>query len=84
MKYTMKKNTFEAKLVTIENMSMVEEWCGGSIKGTKLPACDRIIAVRTPLGEDEADVGDYIADLGNQCFYVFRAAAFLQLYQEAK
>lgn len=84
MKYVMKQNTIEAKKVTIENMSMVETWCRGSIKGTALPENERIIAVQTPMCEEEAEVGDYILHFKGVGFFVLKAPIFEEIYQEVK
>lgn len=52
-----RKPTVEARQLTVDNLDEIEAWCGGSIRGTKLPAEQRVIRFTTRDVEYEACVG---------------------------
>lgn len=60
MKYRKKPVVIEADQLTIHNLSKLEAWCGGSIKGLKLPIEERCIDIQTLEGEMRANMGDWI------------------------
>lgn len=68
--------------LTIDNMLFVEEWCHGSIKGTKLSPQDRIIHIQTLEGEMTANIGDYIIKGIKGEFYPCKPDIFLASYEE--
>lgn len=60
MKAALKFDTVTARQVTIETMVDIASWCGGAIKGTKLPPADRVIELVSYGEEHQAKVGDWI------------------------
>jgi hypothetical protein len=65
---------FEARLVTINNLEEIARWCNGAVKGTKLPAEQRIIQwyeQNTIDGghELEVRVGCWLVKWGSQGFH---------------
>lgn len=59
---------------------MVEAWCGGSIKGTRLPIEERVIHIQTLEGEMEGKVGDWIIKGVAGEFYPCKPEIFIQTY----
>lgn len=72
--------TVSAIQLTAENMPQVEQWCNGSIKGTKLPVNERIININTLEGEMTANIGDYIIKGIKGEFYPCKADIFNLTY----
>jgi hypothetical protein len=60
--YVNKPFEVEARELTEDNLEEIELWCGGSIKGTKLPRKDRIIELwdHTLDMENRASIGDFV------------------------
>ena len=84
MKYRKKPVVIEAEQLTIENMSVLEAWCGGSIKGTKLPINERIIHIQTLEGEMTANIGDFIIQGVKGEFYPCKPDIFQMTYELAE
>ncbi len=62
---------FEARLVTESNLESIAEWCGGRVRGTKLPAADRIVQWDRRGEEIDANVGEWIVDKKLDGFHVY-------------
>ena len=60
MKYRKRPVVVEARRLTLDNLEELEAWCGGAIKGLKLPVEERCIDIQTLEGEMRADMGDWI------------------------
>ncbi len=60
MKYRKKPVVIEAEKLCTHNISEIEKWCGGSIKGISLPIYERCIDIQTLEGEMRAEMGDWI------------------------
>lgn len=75
------KTEVEAAKVTVSNMTRVEDWCKGSIKGTSLPPEERVIEVQTLAGEMTAEIGDYIVKFPQGEFYILTEDTFNSLYE---
>lgn len=59
--YRRKNTEVCAYRLTVSNMLVLERWSRGAIKGTKLPAKDRVIEIRTFDQRNPcAAVGDWI------------------------
>lgn len=84
MKFRKRPIVVEARLLTTENIKSLEEWCGGSIKGTSLPVGERVIAIQTLEGEMWADIGDWIIKGVKGEFYPCKPDIFEQTYEEVK
>ena len=63
-----------------ENLEDAAKWCGGAVKGMRLPEHVRVIDVYTRYGELRAEVGDYIVFDGLD-YLPMRAPAFTALYE---
>lgn len=74
--YQRKPVVIEAKQLTANNISEIEAWCGGSIKGVRLPAHLQCIDIQTPTGERRAEIGDFIVKAGEGVFYPYDAQCF--------
>jgi hypothetical protein len=53
-------SSIRAMQVTVDSLEAVEAWCGGQIKGVKLPAHQRVIDFQARYGEKRAEIGDWI------------------------
>ena len=71
----------EAFQVTVDNMVFLEHWCGGSIKGTKLPYKDRVIEIESEDYSFRAGVGAWIVRM-ESCFMVLTDTTFHLRYRE--
>ena len=60
MKFRKKPVVIEAYQLRPDNIKTLEEWCGGSIKGTSLPVELQCIDIQTLEGEMRAEMGDWI------------------------
>lgn len=62
------KASLEARLVTEDNLESVAEWCGGQVKGTKLPASERVVQWRnwSAGGDESAAPGSWIVRAGKR------------------
>ena len=60
----------------------LEAWCGGSIRGIKLPIEEQVIAIQTLEGEMTAQMGDYIIKGVKGEFYPCKPDIFEASYDE--
>ncbi len=60
MTLTRRQTIVEAMRVTDDNQDEVAKWCHGSIKGYRLPECEREIEFFARDREHRAAVGDWI------------------------
>lgn len=70
---------FEAWQFTLkdaENYKSIEDWCMGSLKGTMIPAEDRVIELRSVDDYATARVSDYIVRTGPNSFSVMTLERF--------
>lgn len=79
-KYYLKTSGFEAMRLNVDNLEEVEAWCRGSIRGTLLPAKDRIIRVQSEQGEIEANVGEWLVKLTESHFIVLSDSNMRSLF----
>lgn len=75
-----KSQVVEARRLTADNMCELEVWCGGSIKGTRLPLEERVIDIQTLEGERRACIGDWIIQGSEGEFYPCKQSAFEKQY----
>lgn len=80
MKFVKKPVVIEAERLSVFNLEKLEEWCGGSIKGLRLPAKERIIHIQTLEGEMTANIGDWIIKGIAGEFYPCKHKIFEQTY----
>ena len=82
--YYKKAIIVEAEQLTIENIDILEKWCGGQIKGTKLPVERRSIDIWIKSIEEEvrANIGDYIIRMPNGDFSCRSMAVFEAIYEK--
>ena len=80
--YRKKPVIIEARQLCTYNMEHIEDWCGGRIRGTKLPVQDRIIQIDTLEGEMEAKIGDWIIKGLKGEFYPCKPEIFELSYDE--
>lgn len=80
-KYKKKPVVIEAQQLTEENLESLEIWCGGSIKGFKLPRWERVIDIGTLEGEMRANIGDYIIKGIKGEFYPCKPDIFSETYE---
>jgi hypothetical protein len=73
----------EARNLTVHNIVDLERWCGGSIKGTKLPPEQQVIDIHTLEGEMRANMGDWIIRGVNGEFYPCKPDIFAKTYEPA-
>lgn len=71
----------EARQLTPENITQLEEWCGGSIKGVRLPKDQRVIDIQTLEGEMRAEMGDWIIQGIKGEFYPCKPNIFELTYE---
>lgn len=55
-----------ARQLNVENMSELELWCGGSIKGTRLPPEKRVLQISRDGEETDCKMGDWIIRVGSK------------------
>ena len=65
-------------------MHILEAWCGGSVKGSKLPVKERCIDIQTLEGEMRANIGDYIIKGIKGEFYPCKPDIFKASYEDVK
>lgn len=82
--YRKKPVVIEAECLTHYNIERLEKWCGGSIKGIKLPPQNRCIDIQTLEGEMRANMGDYIIKGIKGEFYPCKPDIFLASYEEVE
>ena len=81
MKFRKKPVVIEAHQLTVFNLEQLERWCNGSIKGLRLPAKERVIAIQTLEGEMVANVGDWIIQGVKGEFYPCKPEIFEMTYE---
>ena len=83
-RYRKKPVVIEAIRLTPDNLERVEEWCGGSIKGTALPRSERCIDIQTLEGEMRAEIGDWVIQGVAGEFYPCKHRIFEATYDPAE
>lgn len=68
-------------LADAENPTLIEKWCNGRVRGTRLPANKRFIQIDTLEGEMEGRVGDWIIRGIKGEFYPCKADIFNMTYE---
>ncbi len=81
-KYRKKPMVIEAFQINKENIHKIEQWCGGSIKGVKLPITEQCIDIQTLEGEMRANFGDYVIQEVKGEFYPCKPDIFEQTYEK--
>ncbi len=82
MKIRRKPTVMEAQRLTVDNLYDMERWCGGAIKGAKLPIQERVIDIQTFGSEGRANIGDWIIKgIGGE-FYPCKPGIFEATYEE--
>lgn len=81
MKFRKRPVVIEAEQLTESNLERLEVWCGGSIKGTKLPISKRCIDIQTLEGEMRANIGDWIIKGVKGEFYPCKPDIFEATYE---
>jgi len=76
MYYRRRPEMVLAYQLSVDNMLALEAWCGGAIKGTKLPVNQRVIEIHVRGEEIRAEIGDWIVKGFNGSFSVMDAVAF--------
>jgi hypothetical protein len=84
MKYRKKPVIIEAFQLKPNNLEELEQWCGGSIKGIKLPKEQQCIDIQTLEGEMRADINDYIIKGIKGEFYPCKPDIFEATYEKVK
>jgi len=83
-KFRKKPVVIEAKpfdSIVMAEQNRLAEWCGGSLRGTRLPPQDRIIQIPTLEGEMEANFGDWIIKGVKSEFYPCKPDIFELTYE---
>lgn len=80
-KYRKKPVVIEAEQLNVSNIYLLERWCGGQVKGTKLPIDQRSIDIQTLEGEMRASMGDYIIKGVKGEFYPCKPDIFEATYE---
>lgn len=75
--YRKKPQLVEAHQVTVGNLESVEAWSEGSIRGKCLPRLEREIKI----GEQRAEIGDWIVKEANGTFNVYTDEAFRLMHE---
>lgn len=83
-KYRKKPVVIEARQLLVRNMTELESWCGGSIKGTRLLPSERSIDIQTLEGKHRADIGDYIIKGIKGEFYPCKPDIFELTYEKVE
>jgi hypothetical protein len=84
-KFRKKPVVVEARQFTLhdaEHPESLETWCNGRVRGTKLPASERIIQIDTLEGEMEGKIGDWIIRGVKGEFYPCKPDIFAATYEE--
>ena len=72
----------QACQITLDNLEELELWCGGSIRGIKLPREEWELEIHTLEGNISAVVGDWIIKGIEGEFYPCKAGIFETTYEE--
>ncbi len=81
MKFRKNPVVIDAHQLKPYNIECLEEWCGGSIKGTALPVEQQCIDIQTLEGEMRASMGDYIIKGIKGEFYPCKPDIFEMTYE---
>ncbi len=81
-KYRRKPIVIDAEQLTEGNLENLENWCGGSIKGTRLHRSERVIDVQTLAGEVRVNIGDWIICGIRGEFYPCKPDIFKATYEK--
>jgi hypothetical protein len=84
-KFRKRPVVIEARQFTEDELHVqhdVAEWCNGKLRGTMLPAEQRVIQIYTLEGEMEARVGDWIIKGVKGEFYPCKPDIFKMTYEE--
>lgn len=76
----------DAVQVTKDNLEAVAAWCGGSVRGTKLPKSEQVIEWYNPLFPDHptiASVGDWIVRDENGAHW-FNSMMFVSYFEPVR
>lgn len=65
----------------LHDQEALANWCGGLLRGTKLPADERVIRIGTLEGEIEASHGDWIIKGVKGEFYPCKPDIFEMTYE---
>ncbi len=82
IKWQKKPVIIKARQMTVETIEDVEAWCGGCIKGIKLPREEWIIHIETLEGEMRADMNDWIIKGIRGEFYPCKPDIFMETYDK--
>lgn len=69
--------------VTIDEQERLADWCRGRLRGTRLPATERVIQIDTLEGEITASHGDWVIQGVKGEFYPCKPDIFDELYEVA-
>lgn len=82
-KYRQRPVVVEARRLNEANIVAIERWCGGSIKGTKLPTYKQEIEVHNrEYGEMRAAMGDWLVKGTGGGFITCTDEIFQQTYEK--
>ena len=81
MKFRKKPVVIDAFRLWSGNIRELEAWCGGAIKGIKLPSSQRCIDIQTLEGEMRAEIGDWIIRGVKGEFYSCKHDIFILTYE---
>jgi hypothetical protein len=82
--YRKKPVVIEARQLVATDVAVMEriaDWCGGRLRGYKLPLEQRIVQIDTLEGEMEASVGDWIIKGVKGEFYPCKPDIFAMTYE---
>jgi hypothetical protein len=81
-KKQIKHSEVQAVMVSSETLEIAAEWCGGDIKGIKLPRSQRGIRLFSKLRQTElrAENGDFIVEVAPGVFEVLPPKIFHAMY----
>lgn len=68
-------------LADAEHPEALTEWCNGRVRGTRLPAAERIIQIDTLEGEMAGSIGDWIIKGVKGEFYPCKPDIFAMTYE---
>jgi hypothetical protein len=83
MKFRKRPVVIDAYQLWPNNIETLEQWCGGSIKGTALPLERQCIDIQTLEGEMRAEMGDWIIRGIKGEYYPCKPDIFALTYEPA-
>ena len=81
-KFRKRPVVIEAVFVCMDNLEEAAKWCGGDVKGIKLPLVEQEIEINTLEGDMRACVGDWIIKGVKGEFYPCKNDIFQTTYDE--